>query len=490
MLLTLDGEGALYMQVYRSLKQQILAGRLREGERLPASRWLAESLGVSRNVVLQGYDQLKSEGFIVGRVGAGTRVADHLGTGDVSAGLPSASPRGKTVSAVRLTQQASIALAHWQARTQPGTLATRTLDYDFRYGDIEVDALSARIWRRLSGRMFTNSVHQYGHPQGEPVLREIIAEYAGVGRGCDCDPEQVCIVNGSQQALDILARMFLSTDSQVIVEEPGYPGARTAFQAAGATLVPVPVDLAGIKVEQFPDSGGANGLIYVTPSHQFPTGSILSLSRRLALLEWAQRHNWFIVEDDYDGEFRYAGRPIPALQGLDPAGRTLYVGTFSKVLFPALRIGYVVLPGNLVEPFVGLRWLCDRHTVTHQQRVLAAFIREGHYERHLRRMRKRYQGRRRALIDALHQAFGAEIELHGTNAGLHLLVWFREDALAAGASTLIAAARAAGVGVYPVSPLYQQPPGRLGLLFGYGGIPEARIAPGIDRLRRVFAERR
>jgi GntR family transcriptional regulator/MocR family aminotransferase len=231
-------------------------------------------------------------------------------------------------------------------------------------------------------------------------------------------------------------------------------------------------------------------LIYVTPSHQFPTGSILSLSRRLALLEWAQRHNWFIVEDDYDGEFRYAGRPIPALQGLDPAGRTLYVGTFSKVLFPALRIGYVVLPGNLVEPFVGLRWLCDRHTVTHQQRVLAAFIREGHYERHLRRMRKRYQGRRRALIDALHQAFGAEIELHGTNAGLHLLVWFREDALAAGASTLIAAARAAGVGVYPVSPLYQQPPGRLGLLFGYGGIPEARIAPGIDRLRRVFAERR
>ncbi|WP_428604666.1 PLP-dependent aminotransferase family protein [Sedimenticola sp.] len=489
MLLTLDGEGPLYLQIYQALKQQILTGRLNEGEKLPASRFLASQLAVSRNVVLLAYDQLKAEGFICGRVGAGTRVAPHLSTTDTKPAALTEKSRASGGAVAKLTEQANIALTHWQARSRPWTSGTAEPTYDFRYGDVEVDPLSERIWRRLSGQALARHEFQYGHPQGDAALRESIAAYVNAGRGCDCTAEQVCIVNGSQQALDILARMFISPGTPVMVEEPGYLGARIAFQAAGARIVPVPVDAEGIRVARLPRVGKVQSLIYVTPSHQFPTGSILSLPRRLALLEWAERHDSYIVEDDYDGEFRYAGRPIPALQGLDPSGRTLYVGTFSKVLFPALRLGYVILPSSLVAPFVGLRWLSDRHSATQQQQVLAAFIGEGHYERHLRRMRKRYETKRRILIDALTEAFGAEIELHGTNAGVHLLVWFKDPVLAKDESRLIESARRAGVGIYPVSPLYQTPTKHLGLLFGYSGISESGIVPGIALLRQVLMKR-
>lgn len=351
---------------------------------------------------------------------------------------------------------------------------------------MDVDPQSLKLWRRLSSGLFGPDVLQYGDPQGEPELREIIADYARRGRGCDCTASQVCIVNGSQQALDIIARLLDCKSRRVVVEEPGYLGASNLFQAAGAELVPVSVDQEGIRIGTLPAIGSTVGLIYVTPSHQFPTGAIMSLSRRLELLDWAEQADSYIVEDDYDGEFRYQGRPIASLQGLDSGGRTLYVGTFSKVLFPGLRIGYVILPEPLVEPFVALRWLSDRHTPTHQQQVLAAFIRGGDYERHLRRMCKRYESRRQALIAALEARFGDQIELHGINAGLHLLVWFRDPALQGKQQQLIAAARAAGVGIYPVSPLYRRPPERVGLLFGYGGIDEQRITTGIAKLQQVI----
>jgi GntR family transcriptional regulator/MocR family aminotransferase len=487
MLLTLDGEGALYLQIYRALKQQILGGQLKAGARLPATRVLAANLGVSRNVILQGYDQLKAEGFICSQVGAGTRVVERLSLTDDLSYIPGDKTGNGSTPQFRLTTGATIALDHWRIRSRPGTEAGVSAFHDFRYGDVEVDPHTERVWRRLSSRLFTARVHQYGHPQGDAGLREIIADYVRTGRGCDCTADQVCIVNGSQQALDILARLFISPGTRVMIEEPGYLGARSVFQSAGAELVPVAVDQEGIDPGRLAGVSVSGGLIYVTPSHQFPTGSVLSLSRRLALLEWAERHDCLIVEDDYDGEFRYAGRPIPALQGLDRAGRTLYVGTFSKVLFPGLRMGYVILSVDLVEPFIAQRWLCDRHTVTHQQRVLAAFIGEGHYERHLRRMCKRYEARRELLIGTLTQAFGKKIELHGTNAGLHLLVWFKDASLVARESELIDAARASGVGIYPVSPLYQEPPPRLGLLFGYGGIDESHIVAGIARLQQVFA---
>jgi GntR family transcriptional regulator/MocR family aminotransferase len=487
MLINLDGEGPLYMQLYRAIKQQILSGLLKEGEKLPATRSLAEQLALSRNVVMLGYDQLKAEGYVIGGYGGGTRVVRRLP--DERLQTVRSEKRSIQVRSepAALSEQAQIALAYWRARPQLSYQSDTPLRYDFRYGDIDVDPQSIKIWKQLSSRLFDHRVHQYGDPQGDLLLREQVADYVNRSRGCHCSADQIAIVNGSQQALDIIARMFISPGDSVIVEEPGYQAAKAVFQAAGATVLPNAVDTDGMQTERLSKLNSKARLIYVTPSHQFPTGSILSLSRRLALLEWADQQQGYIVEDDYDSEFRFEGRPIAALQGLDESARTLYIGTFSKVLFPALRIGYVILPHHLVETFIALRWHSDRHTNTHQQRVLAEFIGAGHYERHLRRMRKRYEIRRRLLIENLSRCFGEAIELHGINAGLHLMLVFKDQSLMKKEQQFFSAARAAGLGVYPVSPLYQVAPDRLGLLMGYAGIDEEAIEPGIALLKRVAA---
>ncbi|MDF1528832.1 MAG: PLP-dependent aminotransferase family protein [Sedimenticola sp.] len=486
MLLELDGDGPLYLQIYRAMKLQILAGHLSEGAKLPASRILANQLSVSRNVVMLGYDQLKAEGYVIGHKGGGTRVVDCLPDERLDTVDQARNNARKESAAPKLSAQATISLAYWQGRARLSPQGNTPLTYDFRYGDIEVDQQSKKQWRRLTARLFNNDVHQYGSPQGETYLREKIAEYVNRNRGCQCSPEQIAIVNGSQQALDIIARLFISPGDKVIVEEPGYLAAKAVFQAAGASVIPMAVDQDGMQVESLSQQRSKARLLYVTPSHQFPTGSILSLSRRLALLEWAEKAEGFIIEDDYDSEFRFEGRPIAALQGLDKSSRTLYIGTFSKVLFPALRIGYVILPPDLVEPFIALRWHSDRHTGTHQQRVLAEFIAAGFYERHLRRMRKRYESRRRLLIASLQASLGSQIELHGTNAGLHLMVVFKDRSLLAKETEILSTAWSAGLGIYPASPLYQLPPERLGLLFGYSGIEDAAIQPGIALLKQVI----
>jgi GntR family transcriptional regulator/MocR family aminotransferase len=484
MVINLDGEGPLYMQLYRAIKQQILSGLLKEGEKLPATRSLAKQLALSRNVVMLGYDQLKAEGYLIGGYGGGTRVVRRLPDERLHTVRREKRSVQITSESAALSEQAQIALAYWRARPQLSYQGDLPLRYDFRYGDIDVDPQSIKIWKQLSSRLFDHRVHQYGDPQGDLLLRERVADYVNRSRGCHCSADQIAIVNGSQQALDIIARMFISPGDSVIVEEPGYQAAKAVFQAAGAKVLPHAVDTDGMQTERLSQLKSKARLIYVTPSHQFPTGSILSLSRRLALLEWADQQG-YIVEDDYDSEFRFEGRPIAALQGLDESGRTLYIGTFSKVLFPALRIGYVILPYNLIETFIALRWHSDRHTNTHQQRVLAEFIGAGHYERHLRRMRKRYEIRRRLLIENLSRCFGDAIELHGINAGLHLMLVFKDQSLMKKEHQFFSAAHAAGLGVYPVSPLYQVAPDRLGLLMGYGGIDEAAITPGIDLLKRV-----
>jgi len=483
MLLQLDGRGARHRQIYRSLKRMILAGKLGEGVRLPASRVLARSLDVSRNVVLLAYDQLKSEGYVSGRVGDGTRVC-ALPESALESLQERVSKTPVDAPQPRLSEQSEIALQQWRRwrsrqRRQP-------LEYDFRYGEVDIDPRTETLWKRLNSRLFERSLLQYQDPQGDVQLRELIASHLRSGRGCSCDAQQVCIVNGSQQALDLVSRLLVRPGTEVYLEEPGYLGARACFRAAGAEIHPLPVDDEGVDTGRLPERITRPALCYVTPSHQFPTGAILSLSRRVALLEWAERHQSFILEDDYDGEFRYQGRPIASLQGLDQGLRTLYVGTFSKVLFPSLRIGYVILPRSLVEPFVALRWLADRQTNSHQQRVLAEFIRSGEYDRHLRRIGKRYQQRRQRLIEALQSHFADRIELQGSNAGLHLLVWFRDKALVGRERELIEQAAREGLGIYPVSSLYlRAPPARLGLLFGYSGIGEERIEPGIRRLRAL-----
>lgn len=463
----------------------ILSGVLAEGQKLPPTRQLAKQLSVSRNVVLLGYDQLKAEGYVVGGFGGGTRVVEHLPDVAVDrSGVVKGQPRIESETP-KISRQATIALTYWRERAKLQQDKQQPIACDFRYGDIQVDEQSIKIWRQLSSRNFNKSVLQYGDPQGEYSLRKNVADYLNQSRGCHCSADQVVIVNGSQQALDIIARLFISQNESVIVEEPGYQAARAVFQAAGARVISVAVDQDGLQTEKLSESPDSARLLYVTPSHQFPTGSVLSLSRRLALLDWAEQSQAFIIEDDYDSEFRFEGRPISALQGLDQKGRALYVGTFSKVLFPALRIGYVVLPKNLIESFVALRWHTDRHTNTHQQCVLSEFIAAGHYERHLRRMRKIYEVRRRLLIERLEISFGEQLVLKGTNAGLHLMIQFKDRALKKREAEIFHAARVAGLGVYPVAPLYQTPPDRLEMLFGYGAIDSSAIESGVGLLKQV-----
>ncbi len=326
-------------------------------------------------------------------------------------------------------------------------------------------------------------------PAGYGPLREALAGYLGRARGMACDADQIVIVNGSQQAFDLVARVLLDPGDTIVVEEPHYHGSRLAFEAVGARATPVAVDREGLDTTKLPPAHHRTRLACVTPCHQFPTGVIMPLARRLALLDWAARSGTWVVEDDYVSEFRYEGRPIEALQALDRTGRVIYVGTFSKTLFPALRLAYLVLPRPLVKPFVAAKWMADRYTSMLGQEALADFITTGQFERYLRRACTRNARRRRALIDALRENFGDRTEIMGENAGVHLLVWLK-DARPSDIGAIIERAASAGIGIYPISPNYSRAPRRAGFLFGYAALTEASIRVGIRRFSEVVKESR
>jgi GntR family transcriptional regulator/MocR family aminotransferase len=482
-LLKLDGRTRLGDQIYRALRGAILEGRLAPGLRLPPTRALAEESGVARNTVLVAYERLLAEGYVEGRVGSGTYVTPALSPPlprAARAGEPAetlAAPTGLAAFGRRLLVDGPVS-----ALPEP----SRPVRYDFRYGLPPMDAVPVDLWRRLAGRRLrrpTPASLGYGPAEGHRPLREALADYLRRARGVVCAPEQILVVNGSQQALDLAARVLIDRGDRVVLEEPHYLGARRVFEAGGARLVPVPVDADGLDPARLPRIGAR--LAYVTPSHQFPTGALLSLPRRLALLAWARHHRAWLIEDDYDSEYRYAARPIEALQGLDRGERVLYVGTLSKVLFPALRLGYLVLPMALVAPFTRAKALTDRHTSTFEQEVLADLIADGHFERHLRRTRARNAARRRALLEALGTHVGNRVDVGGANAGIHLVVWLRDVAPSALPDLVERAARL-DVGVYPVTPHYLTPPARAGLLLGYAAMSEREIDEGIRRLTRAL----
>jgi GntR family transcriptional regulator / MocR family aminotransferase len=488
MFVKLDGSGALYQQLYRSLRRAILAGQLAPGARLPATRTLARELGVSRNTVLIAYEQLLAEGYAVGQAGSGTYVASALPDAMLTTAQtqPEAVPAAPSATP-RLSAYGQYAAMHWPILA-PGQEPYRTaMRYDFRYGLPAVEEFPHDTWRRLLARRARSaSVRslRYGPPEGYEPLREAIADYLRRSRAVVCEPEQILIVNGSQQALDLAARVLLNPGDWVVIEEPHYQGARQVFLAAGARLLTGVVDTDGLDVSDLPRAAASARLAYVTPSHQFPTGAIMSLARRLALLAWAERADAYVLEDDYDSEYRYEGRPVEAVQGLDRSGRVIYVGTFSKVLFPALRIGYMVLPKPLLQPFLAAKWLTDRHTSTLEQEMLTDFIREGHFERHLRRSRMRNAARRTVLLETLAKHLGSRTTISGANAGIHLLVWLhgmQPDHL----DVLVHEAARADVGLYSVMPYYLTPPCRAGLLLGYGALSEDDIRAGIQRLAAV-----
>jgi GntR family transcriptional regulator/MocR family aminotransferase len=500
MLVRLDGSGPLYVQLYRALRTDILSGRLAPGARLPSTRALAAETGVARNTVLLCFEQLLAEGYAVGRRGAGTYVAAELprdmefaarsrtAAAPARAGTPHLSSYGRRIVADR-------------SRVPGWTSSRNPIPYDFRYGRPAFADFPHAIWRRLlarRARAASAADLDYGAPAGPPALREVIAEYAQRSRGVVCTPAQIVITHGSQQALDLVARVMLDAGDGVVLEDPHYAGARRVFAAAGAALITVPVDAEGLDIGAVDARDGVRRtakrtgaaaprvrLVYVTPSHQFPTGAIMSLARRLALLAWAQRVGAHVLEDDYDSEYRYAGRPIEALQGLDRHGRVIYAGTFSKLMFPALRLGYVVLAERLVPPFLTAKALATLGGATLEQMALADFIREGHFERHVRRCRARNAARRAVLLAAIAEYLGDRVEVSGANAGVHLLLWLpgmRPDRVDA----LITRAHAAGVGVYSVAPFYHKPPKRAGLLLGYASLSEEDIRRGIRRLAAVF----
>ena len=473
------GGGPLYRRVYHALKTMIREGRLAPDARLPSSRELATDLRVSRNTVMLAYEQLLAEGYVVTRDRATTAVARAL---PAPAAPASARPRPAAAAPVsayarRLVQRLG---------TPPGGPLPPGLRYDFRYGAPSVDEFPREIWRRLlaaRARRPSRDSLGYASPAGYAPLRAALADYLKRARGIVGDAEQIVITSGSQQAFDLAARVLLDPGDLAVVEEPHYPGVTIPFEAAGARLALTPVDAGGLQTHRLPARAR---LAYVTPCHQFPTGVIMPLERRLALLAWAARAGAWVIEDDYVSEFRYEGRPLEALQSLDRDGRVVYVGTFSKTLFPALRLAYVVLPPSLVPPFVAAKWAADRFSATLAQEALADFITTGQFERYLRRAGNRNAARRRALIGALRQHFGDRVEIAGENTGVHLVVWLN-DVKPRELAAVIARAREAGVGLYPVAPFHASPPPRAGLLFGYASLTETDIRAGNRRMADAVA---
>ncbi len=481
-LLQLDSkrEEPLYQQLYSALRQAILSGQLRAGTLLPPTRVLAAELAVSRTTIVTAFEQLSAEGYLEARVGAGTFVASTLPEEMLHVQAQQA-PLERREQLPRLSQR-SQRLLHSPSVPRLQAPSTKA----FQPGLPAVDEFPFAVWSRLAARHYQHPPFEllaYGDPAGYRPLREAIAHYLTASRAVRCQPEQVLIVSGAQQAIDITARTLLEEDDVVWVEDPGYLRAQGTFLEIGARVIAVPLDQEGLNVEAGKQLSEKAHLVYVTPSHQYPLGITMSLARRLALLDWAQRVGAWILEDDYDSEFRYRGRPLASLQGLDTHGQVMYMGTFSKVLFPSLRLGYLVLPLEFVEPFITMRAVCGRHCPTLEQAIVADFITEGHFIRHIRRMRALYAHRQQILIEAVRQELHGAIELKEHEAGMHLIGWLPQGLDDRLVSQLAAQQ---GIDVQALSVCSQQKPERPGLLLGYAGVNEQEIHEGVKRLARVL----
>lgn len=477
-----EAASALHRQLYQQLREAILDGRLSVGSRLPSSRALAQDLGCARNTVLSAYEQLFAEGYLEGHVGSGTYVSRVLPEG-LLRGAQATQHHGE-MGPRALSRRGRSLAALFEPRGQSPLPFTPAMP--------ETRLFPFELWRRLLGRPWrgdATALTRHGEAGGYPPLRRAIADYLRSARGLKCESAQVFVTSGAQQALDIVARLLVDHGETAWVEDPGYRGLRGALTAAGVDVVPVPLDGEGLDVatgrERAPDAR----LAVVTPSHQYPLGTVMSLRRRLALLDWARTAGAWIIEDDYDSEYRYSGRPLAALQSLDSGGRVIYVGTFSKVLFPGLRIGYVVVPPDLVDAMSRARRALDDHPGIAAQPALAAFIADGHFAAHLRRMRRLYKARQNALLTAAARELDGLLELTPDSAGMHLVAGLA-PALAARMDDRGAAARAraAGLGARALADFYLGEPDRMGLLLGYAAEPETEIPPAVRTLARALAQ--
>lgn len=474
----------LYRQLCEAVRQAILAGSLRRGLRLPSTRHLASELRVSRNVAVMAFEQLLAEGYLESKTGAGTFVATTLPEevlqvhGGPVRGNRTPSERSKAIKRVPNLDGrfcCAVPVADPKLRYAP-----------FRYGLPALDELPLDLWGRLLARNCRKApaeVAVHGDPRGLPRLREAIASYVGAARGVRCRPEQVIITNGSQQAIDLSARVLADPGDVAIIEDPGYIGARAALGSAGLKLAPIRVGRDGLRVDLLVRKPLQAKLVYVTPSHQFPLGVVLSLANRLHLLDWAAQNDAWILEDDFDSEYRYGSQPIPALQGLDANGRVIYIGTFSKVLFATLRLGYLIVPEDLLDMFVAARWVADRGSPLVEQAALADFISEGHFASHIRRMRALYMKRRSVMIETICQDMGDILETWDSGAGMHTVCW-----LPSHVDDSLVSSEAAKAGIYtiPVSSLSIRPRSRGGLALGYAAFNIEAIRKGLRELEFVI----
>lgn len=486
MYLELDTQGPRYAQLTRALKQAILAGRAAPGTRLPATRVFARELDLSRNTVLAAYEQLAAEGFIEGRVGSGCYVAEFASVHVASNAGAKKPPAPRKAMRVPLSRRGERMRELYDERI-PGR-QHQGLRYNLQYGMPMTNPQLASAWRRELGRAAAHAQTDYPDPQGLLALRTQICDYLARRRGIVAAPEDILIVSGTQQAFTLAADVLLDEGDRVLVEDPQYQGARQILQASGADVLGVRVDSDGLVTAELPKDGNIK-LALVTPSHQFPTGAVLSLARRMDLLSWAEKNNCWVIEDDYDGEFRYDARPLAALKSLDRAGRIVYIGTFSKVLFPALRLGYMVLPPSLRDAFVAAKWLTDRGCPWIDQAALAHLMATGGFERHLRAAAKSLKSRRAALLAGLRRHAGDAIEVADSSAGMHILAWLPKLSHA-GARDLVERARAKGLGLYLIAPYFLKPSLRPGVLLGFADLPAADLEAAMRLFGQCLRESR
>jgi GntR family transcriptional regulator/MocR family aminotransferase len=468
-----EGSRALLRTLHEQLRGAILDGRLQPGLRLPATRALASAYGLSRNTAVAAYDLLLSEGYIVTRERSGAYVADVL-----------PQPRNRKAPAVDHGSDRRLN-AFWREPSMfmPATMHLQAR-FDFKLGVTDRHHFPFEIWRRLSARalrVFAGTPPTYAEPHGRKALREAIAKHVAFARAVACGASDIVVIAGSQQAFDLLARILVTPGRTVVaIENPGYLPLRVALAAAGARMVPVPVDGDGMVVKKLPADVQ---VICVTPSHQFPLGAAMSMPRRTALLEFAQARNAVIIEDDYDGEFRFGGRPLDALQSLDRTESVFYVGTFSKSLYSGIRLGFIVAPAWAQRALVAAKRCADVHCAVIEQETLAAFISEGHMARHVRRLRAIYDARLRILLTRLRSDFNRWLEPIAPAAGLHVAAFAK---VPVDLDAIVQRALELEVGVYPLRPYYFARPAKPGLAFGYGAIEERDIVEGLSRLHSVW----
>jgi GntR family transcriptional regulator / MocR family aminotransferase len=464
----------LSRQLAAALRQAVANGSFGAGARLPSTRSLAAELGIGRSTVVAVFEQLAAEGYIEPREGSGYFVAAPLAPAVAS--TPDSEGAATARATSRHAKSLRLVIPEWRKSPRP-----------FEMGYAEVDNHLIASWKRLASRALSARARlnwDYGDPQGEPALRAAIAEYLAAARGVRWRPEQIVVTSGTQQGLSLAARILVDPGDPVWVEDPCYRSAVEILRMAESRIVPVPVDASGLDISagQRIDEPPPR-LIYTTPSRQYPLGMAMPFARRRELLNWAERAGSWIVEDDYESEFQQPGRALPSLQGLDRAGRVIYLGTFSKLLFPSLRLGYAVLPDDLVRPFAAARYLADRHSSGLLQGIMTEFILDGHFARHLKRMRAHYRERQEFLIDLLVRHLRGVLEIPAVESGMYLAASLPPSWSDRAAAAALADADVVTVPLSAVTLATPRPPG---LILGYAGHGEAALARAVERMAAAF----